>query len=779
MSDKVETRRSFLKKTSVIGAAVPLVGVGNVIAVNRDTESPATTSAAKAVAFAGNYHIIIKDKTITITAGAFSRTIDFNNDQIITRNLYIDGAAILSGSSAEFQVDIYRASPNVRPVGLKLTDGNKLVWADDTPVKDNGANQPVEWKDQVHLDGKEIKGAFKIVNTSITQPKAGTTRLNIRARSLGANTLQGVTIDIYYEIYEGYPAIRKWLTVTNNSPQWLKIDRLVIDDIDIAPAFNTPTPLTPEEQGAESSIISFSNAQYTTGIIAAAEIPSAPRKIQKNGAMGYNNDFFEWVLGPSECFTSEPVSHFAFNGQAVKTISGISTPLDRAVEGLFKNYLKNCVGLRGSADKLPAPIWCSYTNFLVDLTDANMRQQADIAARIGFVTFQLDEGWAKTPSPGGSEADPARFPDFDATCRYITSKGLRLGLWISCFRGLDAKDITALPDSRNLPLFVNTKRGYGMSFASNWRNYFANDLVYMQDRYKMTYVKQDLTNISKGDIADSHDSRTKKESILRGLRGLLEVNKKMAEVAPEMWTQITHEIYWRTPGPPADIAALKHACAFHTTPNTYLGSGNGSKRVSQDWPYDPLKLRADLTKSCAQARHRFFDHRGLPLYSVEFYAAHAVSIKGSLTPAVQDRQVCSWLMGGPTVYAGDLSSLTDEHIAHYRKRFDLLKLLQRKYNIYNYFQYSGVPVPTDTGWHWWGKLNDNGYGAVVVIRGSEGQPSASVNIPWVNPKKRYLVFAHFSGKRLGVFTGAQLINGMVKLKLPAMGQEILELSSIA
>jgi len=191
---------------------------------------------------------------------------------------------------------------------------------------------------------------------------------------------------------------------------------------------------------------------------------------------------------------------------------------------------------------------------------------------------------------------------------------------------------------------------------------------------------------------------------------------------------------------------------------------------------DPMKLRNDLIKSCEQARHRFYDHRGLPVYSVEFYAAHAVSIKGSLTPEVQDRQICSWLMGGPTVYAGDLSSLTAEHITHYRKRFDLLKALQKKYNIYAYFQFSGVPQPTDTDWHWWGKLNAQGYGAVVVVRGKEGKNVRTINIPWVNAKRKYTVTAHFANKKLGVFSGEQLIKGSLHLALPALGQEVIELS---
>lgn len=763
-----ESRRSFLKKTSLISASLPLAGVssGMKLANTENLPQPASSS----------YKISIDKNSALIQAGAFERRIDFANNRLSTSYLKINATDVLATPSTDFSVDLYQASPNKRPAGLKVAEDDRLIWADGSPANAKADNQPVEWKYLSTVNGQNFADNFRMVSSEVTEPRAGVSRLHLRWRSFPPNPLQGVFVDIYYEIYNGFPAIRKWIQISNNGNLWLKADKLTIDDLNLDGSFQSKTPLTPEEQGTQSSIIAFENSNSTSGIIAASEIPSATRRIGKNGAMGYAEEYFEWVLGPAESFTTEPVFYFAYRGDVIKTVSARSTPLDRCVEGPFKTFLQNCIGLPGKASSLPAPIWCSYSNFLVTLSDKDMREQADIAARIGFVTFQMDEGWAGTPAPGGSEPFIDRMPDFDNTCRYITSKGLKLGLWISCFRGDNAKDLAALPDARSLPYSINTKRGAGMGFASKWRDYFANDLIYMADRYGMSYVKQDLTNISKGDIAEGHESRTRKESILRGLRGLLKLNKKVSEQAPHIWTQITHELYWRTPGPPADIAALKNACAFHTTPNTYLGAGYGSKRVSQDWNLDPLKLRADLIKSCDQARQRFYDHRGLPLYSVEFYAAHAVNVKGSLTPAVQDRQICSWLLGGPTVYAGDLSSLMDEHVAHYRKRFDLLKTLQARYNIYNYFQFSGVPQPTDTDWHWWGKLNSGGCGAVVIIRGSGGKDVREINIPWVDAERKYLVTAHFTNKKPGYFTGRQLIAGKLALTLPPLGQEILELS---
>ena len=74
-----------------------------------------------------------------------------------------------------------------------------------------------------------------------------------------------------------------------------------------------------------------------------------------------------------------------------------------------------------------------------------MRQLADIAARAGFTEMLLDDGWQKGRL--GTEVDTANFPDFAATAAFIRSKGLALGLWLSCFRDRDSRDLAAMPDA--------------------------------------------------------------------------------------------------------------------------------------------------------------------------------------------------------------------------------------------------------------------------------------------------------------------------------------------
>jgi hypothetical protein len=442
----------------------------------------------------------------------------------------------------------------------------------------------------------------------------------------------------------------------------------------------------------------------------------------------------------------------------------------------LQQFLDRYVVVPSSTLPLIAPQWLTWAGLEARITDAVIRQQADIAARAGFKQLLIDDGWQKDRV--GTNIDTVKFPDFAATAQYVRSLGLSLGLWVADYRSVESKDLRDMPDARIEPPLVfevwPDQPRYAMSFASLWRNYYARDLVRLHEAFGVDYFKQDFCAFLYGDLAATHESRTMKESLLRSLRGLLAAQDEIRRLAPGVVTELTHEIYWGNPGASCDIAALKHATQFHTPINDCRGWlpswGTESPSLTAD------KHRQLLLQSCAQIRQRFYSHRGLPLYRVEFYAAETQNFQGSLTPQIQDRQVASMLMGAPLTFSGDLRWLTEDNIVHYRRRFDLLERLQQKYDVYRHYQFSGVPEPTDDNWHWWGKLNGSGQGAVVVLRGSGGEDTRNVNIPWIARDRSYLVTACFSDKFLGEFSGAELLDHGIPISLAPYGQEILEIA---
>ena len=729
--------------------------------------------------FTENKFSIFKEgNDVKLKAGILERNIQVSENAAYTTSVLVDGENVIQGRTGEFSAIISKALPNEEPKGIGFSSAAGVEQKESVKNQTDALNvnkkdfqpkQGVKWENPVNIIGAEPCSVFDSISFLIDSQEADKSKLIIVYYSNNPEW-EGIKAEIIYEIYMDFPAIRKWIKFSNKGSQWIKIDNLVIDDIKVAKPFATHTILTPHMRGIDPSIVAFHDPLSSRGIIISSEVPSKLRKISDEGATGYNPDYFEWVVGPDETFKSVPVFMYAFSEESYPTVSSISTAVDRCVETDFKTFLEKHILPRTSIKKEIAPVFCTWTNYSSNINESNMREAAKIASYIGFKYFQLDAGWSDTQ--GGSWAistinpNHNKFPDLVGLSNYIRSKGMKTGLWYSVFTSEKIGINTKIgPILASLPI-IRRDNGVGLSMCySKSRKKYINDLLYLHLNYNADYFKQDLSNICYGDIAQGHESRTLKESYLRGLRGLLAIQDEIHKQAPEIWLQLSHEIYWETPGPEADVAVLKHVDSYHAAPNEYWGAGKRSKRVSPDWGLNPDSLKQKLINGAFRARLLFYAHRGLPVDRIKIFGAVTTNYKGSLTPEVQDRQICSWLMGAPLSYSGDLSSLTKENIEHYRDRFAMLGRLQNEYGIYSYFQFSGVPAPTDEDWHWWGKLNPEACGVVIVIRGSSGEESRIINIPWVLPDKKYRVKGLFSRTEFGVLKGEQLKNGSLTISL--------------
>jgi len=736
------------------------------------------------------WSISAKGNGISIKAGILERQLQLKKGSATTSSLLVNGTNTIRESIPEIAVTLWKASPNEEPQGIGYSDHAGVEQKDAVKNQTDALNvekgkgqslQTVKWIDPAEVTGEQAT-VFDSLSYSVSSPKKDKTRLVIALVSSANTEWKGLSAEINYEIYTGFPVIRKWINIRNHGTEWLKISGLIIDKFQSLPQYSTATLLTPNSRGIDPSIVAFSDTVASSGIILANEIPSKLRMLSGKGTMGYNPELFEWVIGPGESFESEPVFMYAFSGEKYQTVSAVSTALDRCVENEFHNFLNKYILLPAKEENI-APVFCSWTNYGANINDSNMQVAAGIASRIGFKCFQLDAGWSDAGPDGGWAVSTPRpiagkFPDMKDLSSYIQSKNMKTGLWYSDFineqqAGKNGKE----PPLFSLPL-IRRAGGLGLSLCYNpSREKYVDEIVSLHKTFQADYFKQDLSNICYGDIAAGHESRTLKESYLRGLRGLFAIEDEIHREAPEIWLQLSHEIYWETPGPEADIAVLKHVDSYHSAPNEYWGAGNRQQPVNSTWKYNVDSLQQKLRQGAFRARDLWYRHRGLPLSRIEVFGAVTTDYKGDLSPDIIDRQICSWLMGAPISFSGDLTSLTEENIARYHSRFAMLEELQQKYNIYQNFQFSGVPAPTDEGWHWWGKLNQDGCGAVVVMRGNAGNNIQPINIPWVKAGKKYKLKGLFSGINPGEFSGKQLQNGDLKLTLSTYGQEIIEIEN--
>ncbi len=737
---------------------------------------------------AGKWNIRKSGNLVVIEAGILSQKLIISDSLFMTPELLVNRDNLLKEPGNELSVTFMKAFPNKEPQGIDYSDKGGVEQTDAVKnqtdaltVKKNGERfaTGVTWTDSLPVDKHVFSGLFREHGCTISEPAEGVKRLTV---SFAANNdLDGIFVEVNYEIYTGYPVVRKWITFLNKGKQWTKISDLMLENRPLKERFSHVTLLTPNSRGLDPSILAYGDSSCSEGVISVNEAPSKLRHLGIDGVSGYDPDLFEWVIGPGESFVSDPVFLYAFSGKSYKTVSALSTALDRCVETRFRDFLNGRILRPVERDKSIAPVFCSWTNYSAGINGSNMKRAADIASQIGFRCFQLDAGWSETgPGAGWSVSSPvpnSNFPDLPGLSNYIHSKGMKTGLWYSDF--ISEKEYGNKRGHTvlfSLPLIRRTG-GLGLSMCyGKSREKYIDDLVFLHNKYHTGYFKQDLSDVCYGDLAAGHESRTLRESYLRGLRGLFAVQDEIHRRVPDVWLQLSHEIYWETPGPEADVAVLKHADSYHSAPNEYWGAGNRSKLVSPEWKCNADSLKQKLIQGAFRARDLWYRHRGLPLDRIEVFGAVTTNFKGSLTPQIQDRQACSWLMGAPISFSGDLTSLTPENIERYHYLFGMVDSLEQKYRICSCFQYSGVPAPTDEGWHWWGKLNPEGNGAVIVLRGSGGAPEHEVNIPWVESRKRYHLKGLLSCTDLGYFSGKQLHDGKLKITLPPFGQEIIEIS---
>jgi hypothetical protein len=723
-----------------------------------------------------------------LKSGSIERVIQLDKSSVRTTSLVANGHEVLAAPAREFSMVVSREQANRRPRGLRpgetdekndFTAGMRNRWRGDDfdsgRYDDRRVDAP-KWVDARTVVASSWSAWASKPAATVSKPAPGVTRLTVITALSNDPVLAGIVVELNYEVYDGFPVVRKWAVVRNPGSLWLRIDRLVIDDVHLVAL--TRKSLAAALFGVQPSVVAFDSPGSRYGLIAASEIPSALRTITDQGAMSYTPTLFEWILGPGEEFTTERVFYYAYGGPVTPTASSVSTSLDRALEGPYMEFLNRHIGIAAATAPIHGPQWMTWAYFYDKIDDKLVRQLTDIASRSGFSEMLLDDGWQKGRL--GIDVDTAKFPDFAATGEFIRSKGMKFGLWLSCFRDRDSRDLAAMPGAHIVPELIRSASlpGLAMSFTSPWRDFYVKDLVELSKRFGVSYFKQDFTNVMYGDLAEGHESRTRKESLLRGLRGLLKVQADLRRLAPDVVNEMTHEIYWGTPGVPADLAALKVSARFHIPPNEAIGGDIAREFRPRTADQVTVEEHAEaLRRGCWLARQRFYSHRGLPLYPLEFYAAATTNHKGSLTPLIQDRQVASWLMGMPVCFSGDSRTLSEENIVHYRKRLEAVRRLEKTYGIYKQFQFSGVPEPTDVDWHWWGKLNSAGHGAVVVLRGSGGADHRSVNIPWVRSDVSYRISGLFSGKSYGTVTGRTLRDAGIRLDLPQYGQEVLELAA--
>jgi hypothetical protein len=246
--------------------------------------------------------IAVSGGRAVIRAGNVERIVEIGPSRVRTVSLTIGGRQMLASAARAFSVAVAREESNRQPRGLRpeeageqnaFTIANRARWRGDTfdsaRYDDTRADAP-RWVDTRLVEAGSGLALSTPPSAVVSRPAEGVERLTIGMTLGGGPAVEGVRLDLVYETYAGFPAIRKWARLENAGTRWLRLDRLTLDDLQLSSL--TRKPLAAAMFGVQPSVVAFEAQGGTAGLIAASEIPSALRSISDQGALGYTPGLF-------------------------------------------------------------------------------------------------------------------------------------------------------------------------------------------------------------------------------------------------------------------------------------------------------------------------------------------------------------------------------------------------------------------------------------------------------------------------------------------------------
>ena len=225
-------------------------------------------------------------------------------------------------------------------------------------------------------------------------------------------------VSVVYRVYDGHPAIRKWLVLRNTGSTPLHLSHMNIEAIapSVGPSketvLNAQYGAIPRETfytgRSEDAGLFLANARTGDGFAILTEVPGYMKRTEINawydtGRVGigvlYDTDLmpFERSLAPGAEFTTAAVSLLTFrNGD------GFNDP-----HWILPSYTAGVLQRKNIARGAPW-IYNTWEPFERSINRDTTLQLIDVAGTMGMDIFTIDDGWQQ--EYGENTVDPKAFP---------------------------------------------------------------------------------------------------------------------------------------------------------------------------------------------------------------------------------------------------------------------------------------------------------------------------------------------------------------------------------
>jgi alpha-galactosidase len=579
-------------------------------------------------------------------------------------------------------------------------------------------------------------------------------------------------VSVIYTCYNGHPAIRKHLVLHNIGALALRISHLNIESINLAlGSANETTLLTqygtiPRETfytgRSEDAGLLVANGLTGNGIAVLSEVPGYMKRTEIDGfsrtdhvriGVLYDTDLmpFERTLAPGEAFTTASASLVAF-----RKADGFNDP-----QWLLPSYSAQILERR--VDRQGPPwIYNTWEPFQRKINSAIALELIDAAGAMGMDIFTIDDGWQK--EYGENTVDLAAFPKgLQPIIEAVEAKGMKLGLWLplaaigtstAVYR--DHPEWAAF-DQEGKPKITVTAAGPKavMCMASAFRETAAARVIDAIERFRLAYVKLDLTTIfnaygeAPGCWGKGHEHSNWAESLNRIYEGISFVTQAVYEKHPEVLIDLTFELWGQKHIIDAGLLAA--------------GDLDWMSNVDDSQPNSagPLQARQLLYQRAAT----------MPAECMLIGNLHAD------LPTIQETFATA--IGSAPVLLGDLRKLSQDDRQWYHEKIIWFKNLRKTTKISeSFFPLGSWLQTTPAAWDGYARLAHSGNGVIALFRNKWKGAAALVQLPLM-PTGRYKLSSIITEKDLGVFEKSNWVHGIPVRFAEAQTVEVLEVTVIS
>ena len=559
--------------------------------------------------------------------------------------------------------------------------------------------------------------------------------------------VQGIAIDVTYTVHERHPVLRKRLTIHNGRLEPIVLTHLILESLELCVGHPDEQALfafygvQPRELFVSGRIddpaVYQRNAATGEGFVAMNEVPGIMKRIDTSWTwqggiqLMYDTDIFpfERRVDPDETYATASV------GIALTQEGTRSAP-----QRVMPAYTSEVLHRSGAGFRSPW-IYNTWEPFFRDVDHASVASMIPLAGRMGFDIFALDDGWEERM--GSNDVRTSHFPDgLHGIQRMVEDHGMRLGLWFA-LAVVDAEDpaVREHPewlcvDGRLQPRQTLTMSGSApvMCLSTPYRDVVAEQIAQAVDRYRLAYVKLDLTTVfnaygeGPGCYASGHEHDSWAESLIRTYEGIHAITAFLHSRFPELLIDLTFELWGQ-----------KHVIDYGL-----LACGD------LDW----LSNVHDLGAAGPRQARTLLYQRSLAI------PVDAMLI-GNLRADVEPIAVrFATAIGSAPLLLGDLRQLSPEQLAWYRERIDWFKDLRREIPIHeSFFPLGAWMHPSAAQWDGYARLSHAGEGIAVLFRNACPESEVRVSIPMFGPDPCSLKSV-MTGTRLGTVAAEDLSTGV-------------------